>query len=64
MTKRERVYGLIEGKEVDRTPVGFWLHFPEECQHGEAAVKAHIDFMKQTNTDILKVMNENILYDG
>lgn len=64
MTKRERVFGLIEGKEIDRTPVGFWLHFPEEFQHGEASVNAHIDFMKQTDTDILKVMNENILYDG
>ena len=64
MTKRERIYGLIEGKEIDRCPAGFWIHFPQECQHGEAAVKAYIDFMNHTDTDILKVMNENILYDG
>lgn len=64
MTKRERIFNLIEGKETDRTPVGFWIHFPQECGHGEAAVKAHLDFMSRTDTDILKVMNENILYDG
>ena len=31
MTKRERIRNVLEGKPVDRTPVGFWLHFPEEC---------------------------------
>lgn len=64
MTKHERIFNLLEGKPVDKTPVGFWLHFPESMHHGEAAVKAHMDFMEQTDTDILKVMNENILYDG
>ena len=28
MTKRERIYNLIEGKEIDRCPAGFWIHFP------------------------------------
>ncbi len=37
-----------EGKPVDRTPVGFWLHFPEEMHHGEKAIEAHLDFMKAT----------------
>lgn len=64
MTKHERIFNLLEGKPVDRTPVGFWLHFPKEMHHGEAAVQAHLDFMEQTDTDLLKVMNENILYDG
>ena len=64
MTKRERIRNVLEGKPVDRTPVGFWLHFPEEMHHGEKAIEAHLDFMKATDTDILKIMNENILYDG
>lgn len=64
MTRKERVFNLIDRKEIDRTPTGFWIHFPGECGHGEAAVNAHLNFMSQTNTDILKVMNENILYDG
>ena len=64
MTKRERIENVLEGKAVDRTPVGFWLHFPESMHHGESAIKAHLDFMRATDTDILKIMNENILYDG
>lgn len=62
MTKRQRIFNLLEGKPVDRTPAGFWLHFPEESHHGEAAVEAHIDFMRHTDTDILKVMNENLFW--
>lgn len=64
LTKHERVFRLIEGKELDRTPVGFWLHFPQEQHHGQAAIDAHLDFMAQTDSDIMKIMNENILYDG
>lgn len=64
MTKHERIYNLLKGKEIDRTPAGFWLHFPKEMHHGGAAIQAHMNFMKDTDTDILKIMNENILYDG
>ena len=64
MTKHERLFNLLEGKPIDRTPVGFWLHFPEEMHHGEKAIEAHMNFIEDTNTDILKIMNENILYDG
>ncbi len=64
LTKHQRIFNLIEGKEVDRTPVGFWLHFPEDQHHGEAAIKAHLDFMERTDSDIMKIMNENLLYDG
>lgn len=64
MTKHERIFNLLEGKAIDRAPVGFWLHFPDTMHHGEAAIQAHMNFMDQTDTDILKIMNENILYDG
>lgn len=61
MTKRERVIAAIEGKEADKIPSGFSLHFPMEAAYGEAAVKAHLDFFKETDTDILKIMNENLV---
>lgn len=64
MNERERVYSILEGREADRVPTGFWLHFPEDMHHGDAAIKAHLEFMQRTGTDILKVMNENLLYDG
>lgn len=62
MNHRERVYNLLDGKAVDRPPTGFWLHFDKSMHHGDAAIQAHLDFMKNTGTDILKVMNENQFY--
>lgn len=63
MNKRERVFNLLDGKEVDRVPTGFWLHFPESMHHGEAAIQAHMNFVHETDADILKIMNENVLCD-
>lgn len=64
MNKKERVYNLLQGKQTDRVPTGFWLHFPESMHHGASAIRAHMDFVQETGVDILKVMNENLLYDG
>ena len=61
MTTKERVIAAIEGRPVDRVPSGFWLHFPETCFHGDAAVQAHVDFFRETGTDIQKIMNENLV---
>lgn len=61
MTKKERVSAVLEGREPDHTPCGFSLHFPEAEKQGEAAVQAHLRFFRETDTDILKVMNENLV---
>lgn len=61
MTKKERVIAAIEGREVDGIPSSFSLHFPEECAAGDAAVDAHIKFFEESDTDIVKVMNENVV---
>lgn len=61
MNSRERVNAVLEGKKPDRTPVAFWCHFHEQDRFGEAAVKAHMKFWEESQTDILKVMNENTL---
>lgn len=61
MTARERITAVLEGRCPDRTPTAFWCHFPKEDFHGEAAVKAHLDFFKRSHTDLYKVMNENTL---
>ena len=61
MNKKERVYAAIAGKPVDFVPCGFSLHFPPEKNSGEAGVQAHLDFFQETDTDILKVMNENLV---
>lgn len=61
MTKKERVISAIKCQEVDHTPSSFSLHFPETAAYGEAAVEAHLNFFKETDTDILKIMNENLV---
>lgn len=61
MNKKERVIAAIEKKPVDRVPASFSLHFPTEVQKGQVAVDAHISFLKETDCDILKIMNENLV---
>lgn len=63
MNKKERVLAAIQGRETDYVPCGFSLHFPEERAKGEAAVQSHLDFYEKTDTDILKIMNENMVPD-
>ena len=60
MNKRERVIAAINGESVDYVPSGFTLHFPDDCKTGEAAVTAHLDFFRETDTDLIKIMNENL----
>jgi uroporphyrinogen decarboxylase len=52
---------LIHRREIDRTPVSFSCHFGADHAAGESAVRAHLDFWKQSGVDICKVMNENLL---
>lgn len=63
MTKKERVVNAIQGKEVDHVPCGFSLHFPSERAFGEAGVQEHLRFFRETDTDIIKIMNENLVPD-
>ena len=60
MTKKERVRAVMGGRQPDRVPVGFWYHFSPEDQQGDAAVRAHVDFLQKTDVDLLKIMNENL----
>lgn len=63
MNKRERVIAAIEGREVDYVPTGFSLHFPRERAFHQEGVQSHLEFFKKTDTDILKIMNENLVPD-
>lgn len=64
MNKRERVLNLVSGLPVDQVPTGFWHHFPSLMHHGDNAVCAHLEFARKSNSDILKIMNENLLCCG
>lgn len=61
MTKRERVLAALQGKPVDCVPAGFSLHFPKDKNSGEAGVQAHLTFFQETDTDLVKIMNENLV---
>ena len=64
MTKKERVIRAIRQEETDCIPSCFSMHFPAECANGENAIRAHLDFLEQTDVDILKIMNENLVSSG
>lgn len=61
MTKKQRVLAVLRGEKPDHTPVGFSLHFPADRNSGEAGVQAHLEFFRETDTDIIKIMNENLV---
>lgn len=61
MTNRERVIAAIKGEPVDRVPVSFSLHFPKDEAKGEAGVRSHLDFYRESGVDIMKIMNENLV---
>lgn len=63
MKKRERVLAAIEGREVDCVPVGFSLHFPKGNERGQVGADVHLKFFRETDTDIVKIMNENLVPD-
>ncbi len=59
MTKKELVRKVLNGEATQITPSCFSLHFPQEDKFGERTIKAHLQFFKDTDTDIIKIMNEN-----
>ncbi len=61
MNKKERVQAAIARQPVDHVPACFSLHFSREIAFGEPAIQAHLDFYRQTDCDILKIMNENLV---
>ena len=44
MTKTERLMKAFENEKVDRVPVGFWFHLPEDM---ESVSYTHLGFMRE-----------------
>ena len=63
MDKRTRVLAAMEGKEVDKVPVGFWFHFMGDRGVGEACVKGHVDYYRTANVDFMKIMSDSFMFD-
>ncbi len=63
MTKKERVLAAIHQQPVDYVPSGFSLHFDPSLHGTPAEIAAHLDFFAETDTDLQKIMNENLVPD-
>ena len=61
MTKKERIIATIDGRKTDYIPSCFSLHFSTNKDSGEEGIKSHIDFFNDTDSDICKIMNENLV---
>ncbi|MDR0921573.1 MAG: uroporphyrinogen decarboxylase [Lactobacillales bacterium] len=65
-TKRELVKTVLEGKKVERVPVGFWYHFaPNESidvfkqpELREINVSGHEAFIQDFSPDFIKLMSD------
>ncbi len=62
MDRRERLYSVISGEKPDRILTGFWHHFSSSDKFGDASVRAHIEYCKAVDPDMLKIMNEHMFY--
>ena len=56
MNKKERVLNAFNNKPVDKVPVGFWFHFPEEMNLETECVDAHLDYYRESDVDFIKIM--------
>lgn len=56
MTKKERLMKAFQNEEVDRVPVGFWFHLPEDMDLDKQCVDAHVDYFHQCDVDMVKIM--------
>lgn len=61
MNKKEFVAKTLLGETGLSVPASFSIHFGADYKYGDAALKKHLDFYRATDTDIMKIMNENLV---
>ena len=59
MNKRTAMLNLLDNSNrPEYTPAGFFIHFPEEYRHGQAAIDKHLEFFRYTGMDFVKIQYE------
>jgi len=59
MNKRERVLSMVQGGSNEGyVPAAFFLHFPQDCHRGQAAIDKHLEFFGATDMDFVKIQYE------
>lgn len=56
MTHRERVRAALTKSPVDRTPVSFWLHFPDQDHTADLLAASTLALQRRFDLDIVKLM--------
>lgn len=60
MNKRDRVFSLLDaGTAPGYVPAAFFIHFPQACHRGQAAVEAHLEYFRYTEMDFVKIQYEH-----
>jgi hypothetical protein len=62
MTKKEFVLAAMSGKIQDRMPASFWFHFSGNEADGQGSINAHLEYLKKTDIDFLKIMSDGLSY--
>ena len=58
MNQRQRFLAAVKGQPVDRPPVTAWVHFLSDHLSGRQTADLHIEFLREYQWDVLKVMND------
>ena len=58
MNRRDRFYGAVYGRRIDRAPVAVWMHFVTAYLSGDEAAERHCQFFRQYNLDIAKAVSD------
>lgn len=58
MNQRQRFHAAVKGQPVDRPPVTAWVHFLSDHLQGRQTADLHIEFLREYQWDVLKVMND------
>ena len=59
MNKRQKVLSLLDPTQPPTyIPAAFFLHFPQDCHRGPAAIEAHLEYFRSTGMDICKIQYE------
>ena len=53
MSKKERLQAVISGETPDRTPIGFWRHWPGDDQSPDSLAAVTLRFQNQYDLDSL-----------
>lgn len=54
-TKVERIRAALHCDSVDRVPISLWRHFPHQDDKPESLAKAHVEFQRKYDLDLVKV---------